>query len=181
MKINIADRIEIPENIEVNVDKGIMSIKGPKGTVTKNLLSPKINISIKDKTVLIESKKATKREKKLVGTFKAHIKNMIKGASEGFTYKLKICSSHFPMTANAENNQFVVKNFLGESIPRTIKIKEGVNIKIDGADIVVESPDKELAGQTAASIEKLCRIKGRDKRIFQDGIWMISKAGKEIK
>lgn len=181
MKIDIADKIEIPENVEINIDKGIVSVKGPKGAVTKNLLSPRIKISVKDKGVLIESKKATKREKKMIGTFKAHIKNMIKGALEGFSYKLKICSSHFPITAGVENNQFVVKNFLGESIPRSVGIKEGVNIKIEGSDIVIESTDKELAGQTAASIEKLCKIKGRDKRIFQDGIWLVSKAGKEIK
>ncbi len=181
MKIDIADKIEIPENVEVKVEKGLVSVKGPKGEVSRKLLLPKINISIQDKNVVVGSKKATKREKKMIGTFKAHIKNMIKGTLEGFSYKLKICSSHFPITAGVENNQFVVKNFLGESIPRSIEIKEGVNIKIEGSDIVIESTDKELAGQTAASIEKLCKIKGRDKRIFQDGIWLVSKAGKEIK
>jgi large subunit ribosomal protein L6 len=175
------NKIGIPENVEVNIDKGIVSVKGPKGTVVKKLLSPKINISVKDKDIVIESKKATKREKKMVGTFKAHIKNMIKGALENFNYKLKVCSSHFPINASVENNQFVVKNFLGEAIPRILKLKEGVDVKIEGADITVESSDKELAGQTAASIERLCKIKGRDKRIFQDGIWMILKADKEIK
>jgi large subunit ribosomal protein L6 len=181
MKIDIADKIRIPENVEVNADKGMVSVKGPKGEVSRKLILPKIKISVKDKEVLIESKKATKKEKKMIGTFKAHIKNMIKGASESFCYKLKICSSHFPMTASVENNQFVVKNFLGEKTPRTVDVKKGVNIKVEGSDIVVESADKELAGQTAASIEKLCKIKGRDKRIFQDGCWIVFKAGKEIK
>ncbi|MBW2982333.1 50S ribosomal protein L6 [Candidatus Woesearchaeota archaeon] len=181
MKTNISEKIEIPEKIEVKVDKGIVNVKGPKGEVNRNLLLPKIKISVKDNAILIESKNATKREKKMIGTFKAHIRNLIKGAAEGFVYKLKICSSHFPMTASIENNQFVVKNFLGENTPRTLGIKEGVNIKIEGNDVVVESINKELAGQTAASIEKLCKIKGRDTRIFQDGIWMTEKAGKEIK
>ncbi|MBW2966046.1 50S ribosomal protein L6 [Candidatus Woesearchaeota archaeon] len=177
----MVNKIAIPENVEVKVDKGVVSVKGPKGEVTRKLISQKINISVKDKDVLIESKNATKREKKMAGTFKAHIKNMIKGASEGFTYKLKICSSHFPMNVGVENKQFVVKNFLGESTPRTLELKENVDVKVDGTEVVIESPDKGLAGQTAASIEKLCKIKGRDKRIFQDGVWIISKAGKEIK
>ena len=181
MKTDIAAKIEIPENVEININKGVISVKGSKGTITKKLLSPKIKISVKDKNILIESKKGTRREKKMIGTFKAHIRNMIKGASEGFIYRLKICSSHFPMTASLEGKNFAVKNFLGESIARTLEIKEGVNIKIEGADILVESADKELAGQTAASIEKLCVIKSRDKRIFQDGIWIVEKAGKEIK
>jgi large subunit ribosomal protein L6 len=181
MKTDITAKIEIPENVEIKVEKGVISAKGPKGEITKNLLSPKINISVQDKNVIVESKKATKREKKMIGTFKSHIRNMIKGALEGFSYKLKICSSHFPMTTSLEGKNFVVKNFLGESIPRTLEIKEGADIKIEGNDILVESPDKELAGQTAASIEKLCIIKNKDKRIFQDGIWIVEKAGKEIK
>ncbi len=181
MKIDITAKVEIPENVEVKVDKGIVSAKGPKGEVSKKLLSPKISISVQDKNVVIESKKATKREKKMIGTFKSHTRNVIKGALEGFIYKLKICSSHFPMTVGLEGKKFVVKNFLGESIPRTLEVKEGVDIKIEGNDILIESPNKELAGQTAASIEKLCSIKNRDRRIFQDGIWIVEKAGKEIK
>lgn len=180
MKADIIDKVEIPENVEVKVEKNLISVKGPKGEVSRKLVSPGINISVQEKNVVVESKKATKREKKMIGTFKAHIRNMVNGAAEGFIYKLKICSSHFPMTASIENKKFVVKNFLGEAVPRTVDLKEGVDIKIEGTDIIVESADKEIAGQTAASIEKLCKIKGRDKRIFQDGIWMIEKAGKII-
>jgi large subunit ribosomal protein L6 len=181
MKIDITAKVEIPENVEVKVDKGVVSTKGPKGEVSKKLLSPRIDISVQDKNVIIESKKGTKREKKMIGTFKSHIRNMIKGALEGFSYKLKICSSHFPMTASLEGGEIVVKNFLGESVARTLEVKEGVEVKLEGNDILIESPDKELAGQTAASIEKLCVIKNRDKRIFQDGIWIVEKAGKEIR
>jgi len=174
------NKVGIPEGVEVNVDKGIVNVKGPKGTVVKKLLAPKINIAVKEKEIVVEAKNATKREKKMAGTFRAHIKNMIKGVTENFNYKLKICSSHFPINVNIENKQFVVKNFLGEAVPRTLNLKEGVDIKIEGTEITVTSADKELAGQTAASIEKLCKIKGRDKRIFQDGIWMIAKNDKEI-
>ena len=108
-------------------------------------------------------------------------KKILKGVVEGHVYQLKICSSHFPMSAAVNNGEFSVKNFLGEKVPRTIKIKENVDVKVEGDIITVESPDKELAGQTAASIEQLCKITNRDRRIFQDGIYIISKAGKEIK
>ena len=57
---------------------------------------------------------------------------------------------------------------------------KGVDIKIDKAEISVSSVDKELAGQAAANFEILTKIRGRDKRIFQDGIYIINKAGKEI-
>ncbi len=59
-----------------------------------------------------------------------------------------------------------MQNFLGEKVPRVIKLKQGVDVKIEGQEITVESPDKELAGQTAAAIEQLCKITKRDRRIF---------------
>ena len=131
-------------------------------------------------TLTITGKKSTKREKKLIGTFVAHIKNMIQGVQSPFVYKLKICSSHFPMSVSVSNNELVVKNFLGEKNPRISKFNPSVSVKIEGSEIIVESPDKELAGQVAARFEQLTRITNRDKRVFQDGIFIIQKASKTL-
>ena len=62
-----------------------------------------------------------------------------------------------------------------------MKIKEGVKVAVEGDKVKVEGTDKELVGQTAANIETLTKIKGRDRRIFQDGIFIINKGGKELK
>jgi large subunit ribosomal protein L6 len=173
--------IEIPSGTTVTVDKGIVCVKGKSGENKKNLFNKKVSIEVKEGKVLLSTKKASKREKKIIGTFKAHIKNMIKAASEGVIYKLKICSGHFPMNVSVEKNEFVIKNFLGEKIPRKIKIKEGADVKVEGDIINVSSSDKEIAGQFAASIEQLTRRTKYDKRIFMDGIWIIDKDGKGIK
>lgn len=85
------------------------------------------------------------------------------------------------MNVSVSNDQFTVKNFLGEKTPRILKLKKDVKVKVEGDQVIVESVDKELAGQTAADIEILCKITNRDPRIFQDGIWVISKAGKFVK
>lgn len=181
MKTDIKEEVKIPEKTEVKIEKGMVSVKGPKGELHRKLIHPGISLSIKENKIMIEAKQATKREKRLIGTFEAHINNMLKGVLEGYTYKLKICPSHFPMTASVDDNRFFVKNFLGETTPRTFSIKMGVDVKIEGNMITVESVDKELAGQTAASIEQLCRITDKDRRIFQDGIYLVSKAGKDVK
>ena len=179
MKLNVQEQIEVPEGVEIKIEKGLLTAKGPKGESSRLLRGPKINLEVKDKKILLSAKKATKREKRLIGTFKSHVQNIIHGVVEGHTYKLKICSTHFPMSASVSENEFVLQNFLGEKVPRTLKIRPDVDVKIEGQEITVESTNKELAGQTAASIEKLTRITKRDRRIFQDGIYIISKSKKE--
>ena len=114
----------------------------------------------------------------MIGTFKSHIDNLMTGAAEGHVYQLKIASSHFPMTATINNQEFTVQNFLGGKVPRVIKVKEGVDVKIEGDIITIESTDKEAAGQTAGDIEQMCRITNKDRRIFQDGIYIIKKSKK---
>lgn len=117
----------------------------------------------------------------IMKSFKAHINNLLKGVVEPYSYTLKICSGHFPMTVSVNKNQLIVKNLLGEKIPRVLDLKEGVTVKVEGENIIVESTDKEKAGQCAASIEQLTRRTGYDTRVFQDGCWITIKDKKEIK
>lgn len=181
MKIEkLETKIEIPEVVQVEYSDCFLIAKGPKGENRKRLLNPLIKVEIKDGLLTFYSLNATKREKKLVGTFVAHAKNMIKGVQESFVYKLKICSGHFPMNVSISGDEFVVSNFLGEKVPRKLKLKQGAKVSSNGNVVTVESCDKEIAGQIAADIEKLTRITKRDKRIFQDGIFIIEKAGKKL-
>ncbi len=181
MKEKIQEKIEIPGGIEISIVKGVINVKGPKGETSRKLIHPRIKIEFKDSNVQLTSEKATKREKTMIGTFKAHIKNMIRGVEEGHIYKLKVCSGHFPMNVSVSGEEFVVKNFMGETIPRKLKIRKGVDVKVEGNDVIIESVNKELAGLTASSIEKLTKRPGFDNRIFQDGIHLYIKDGKEIK
>ena len=172
------EKMDIPDGIELKIDKNIISVKGPKGELNRKFICPGLEIISNGKQIVMSCKRMKKKEKTIIGTFKSHIRNMFRGVNEMYVYKLKICSSHFPMTISANNGEFVVKNFFGEKIPRKLKIKDDVTIKIEGEIITVESLDKELAGQVAADIEILTRRSDYDRRIFQDGIYIIDKAGK---
>lgn len=173
--------IEIPEGVQVKKEDYNIIVEGPQGKVEKVLRHPMIDIIIESNLIKIKPKKQSRREKKILGTFKSHIKNLIQGVQEKFEYVLKICSGHFPMTVTHDKNKIIIKNFLGERIPRKAEIQENVEVKIEGELITIISTDKEKAGQSAANIEKATRIKGRDNRIFQDGIYIIKKCGKDIK
>ena len=107
-----------------------------------------------------------------MGTIIAHIRNMIKGVKEGYTYHLKIVYNHFPMTVKVEGDKVVTQNFIGERTPRIAKIAGNTQVKIEGQDVTVTGSDIEDVGLTAGSIELSCRIVGYDKRRFSDGIYI---------
>jgi len=177
----LKEQIDIPENVQIEIIGDIIKVKGPLGESQKKLLNPKIKFLKENNKLLLLSENASKREKTVLQTFKAHIKNLIKGTTIGFTYKLKTCTAHFPVDLSVKENKLIIKNFLGERKPRIAKILSGADVKIDNDIIIVSGINKEDVGQTAATIEQTCRVKNRDRRVFQDGIFIFEKAGKVIK
>lgn len=176
----ITEKIKIPEGVTVEIVGNVIKAKGPKGENERTFAHPKIGVSKDDKNIILISKKPTKREKTMLNSFRAHIRNLLKGVNEGFLYKLKMCFSHFPMNVSIEKDDILIKNFLGEKIPRTSKIMPGVQVKVEGSFIIVEGVDKENTAVTASRIEQATRITKRDRRIFQDGCFLIEKAGKPV-
>ena len=180
MRREIFAEIEIPHGVEVKLDGEMLVVKGPQGENKKKFSFKKLFFEIKDKKIKIGSKIATKREKKMINTNEAHINNMIKGVQEKYEYKLKVCFNHFPITVSAEKNLVSVKNFLGEKTPRKVLLPAGADVKINKDLITITSTDKEIAGQAAANLETVTRIRLRDRRVFQDGIFITNKAGEEM-
>jgi large subunit ribosomal protein L6 len=167
--------IEIPKGVKVERVGRELKVAGPKGELSRELFHPKIEIKIEEKKIILLSRGESKREKKMIGTLKAHIQNMIKGVTKGFVYKLKICFKHFPISVKVEGENFVIMNFLGEKIPRIAKILPGVEIDVKRNDVIVRGIDIEKVSQTAANIERATKIKRKDRRVFQDGIWIYQK------
>ncbi|MBN1502032.1 50S ribosomal protein L6 [Candidatus Woesearchaeota archaeon] len=180
MRKRIVVEIEIPEGVTLNREGNQFTIKGEYGVVRRKFYVPGIIIELHENKLIITSKKVSKREKTIIHTFRAHFNNAFKGVQHGYTYKLRICSGHFPMNVSFNNNLLSISNFLGEKVPRTVKINPEVKVKIDGREITLEGSDKEMVAQAAADIEQRTRRPGFDKRIFQDGIYVVQKAGKEI-
>ena len=181
MKIaKIEETIKLPPGVTASYKEHTLTVKGPKGELSRLFFDPKVMISVKDDGIVILAENATLREKKTLFTFKSHSKNMVKGVHEGYTYRLKICSGHFPMAASVKGSTFEIKNFIGEKVPRTLAIKAGAEVKVDGEIVTVTGFDKELVSQVAADIEQLSRRPGYDTRVFQDGIFIIDKDGKKV-
>lgn len=181
MKDDLKREIELKAGVTAQLVSGLLKVKGPKGEVARVFSHPKITVSLEGNKVVLFAAKATKREKTMLGSFESHIENMVKGVQEPYVYRLKICSGHFPMNVSVAGNEVVIKNFLGEAVPRKVEIITGADVKVIGEEIVVSSVDIEVAGQTAAKIESACRITNRDRRIFQDGCYISHKGDKSMK
>ena len=179
-QLNFSEKIEIPEGVEFNLEASTVTVKAESGEVTKEFKMPRFKFAKEGNALVISCPKYGIYDKRNHHTIKAHINNMVKGAKEGYTYLLKICSSHFPMNVSLNGNKFVVKNLFGEKVPRELIIKEGAKVVIKESIIEVTGTDLEKVSMVAAEIEKLTRISNRDRRIFQDGIYITHKAGKQV-
>ena len=172
--------IAIPEGISCTLNSSGILVEGSGSKLHRRFVFGNLNANVEGKKIVVKFDKYTKREKTLFGTLEAVLNLMFEGIKAPFVYKLKICSGHFPMNASIVGKDFVVKNFLGEVVPRKAPLPEGVKVKVEGDIVLVESRDKDLAGNTAGQIEILTKISNRDSRIFQDGIYIIQKSNKLI-
>lgn len=172
--------VKIPEGVEADIKNNLILVKGRLGEITREFPAEKITIKKKDNTITISTKSENRKQRAMLGTWRGHIQNMIKGVTEGVTYKLKVVYSHFPMTVKVQGDNIVIENFLGERYPRKTKILKNVSVAVKGQEITVTGADKEKVAQTAANIEQITRIRELDPRVFQDGIYIIEKDGKPI-
>jgi large subunit ribosomal protein L6 len=172
------DEIEIPDKVQVEIEDGVVSVKGPLGEMSRRLSDPNISIVKEGGSVHLVNNTGRAKHRALMGTFGAHIRNMVHGVVEGFEYKMKIVYAHFPIKASVKGDTFVIENFLGEKYPRRAKILGKTKVTVKGDQVTVSNPNVEEAGQTAANIERATKIKGYDTRIFQDGIYITEKAGR---
>jgi len=167
--------IEIPESVEVKVEGRVVTVKGEKGTLTRNFSEVPVLIQREDKTIKVQANWPRKKEAALVGTVSSHIQNMIIGVTKGFTYKLKIVFSHFPISVKVKENVVSIENFTGERSPRLVRITGDAKVFVKEDDIIVQGINLEDVSQTAANIEGATKVKSKDPRVFLDGIFIYEK------
>ncbi len=168
--------MNIPKGIETELKEDLLTVKGGNGEITKKFYYPKLEIKKSGDKIIIKSKDEKKKTKAIIGTWSSIIENMFKGVERFYEYKMKISHVHFPMNVSVEGNKVIIKNFLGQKNDRYAKIVEGVEVKINGEDVIIKGIDKEKVGQTAANIEKSTSLKTRrDRRVFSDGIYITLK------
>ena len=171
----VSKTIKVPDDVTLSLVGKTISVKGVKGSLTRDFSFAPIAIEGEGKTVRISAKWPRKKEAALVGTIYSHIQNMITGVTKGYQYKLKIVFSHFPISVKVQDKSVLIENFTGERRPRKIKIIGSVKVKIEPDDIIVEGANLEEVSQTAANIEQSTRVRNKDPRVFLDGIYVFER------
>lgn len=173
----LEETVAIPDGVKVRFEGGLVTVEAKGHSLRRPLSHPRIQVLPEEKHVKVRCEYPRRREAALVGTFAAHLRNMIVGVTDGFAYEMKIVYSHFPLKASVKGSEFIVENFLGEKFPRKTRIVGDTKVEVKGDQVFLAGPDVEAVGQTAANIEQATRIRGFDPRIFQDGIYITRKAG----
>jgi len=171
----ISRTIQIPDGVEVNIEGHKVTVKGGRGTLTRDFSHAAVSLETDGKTVRVWAEWPRKKEASLVGTIDSHIQNMITGVTKGYTYKLKIVFSHFPIAVKVQDKSVIIENFTGERRPRKAKILGDVKVKVEPEDVVVQGSKLEDVSQTAANIECITRVMKKDPRVFLDGIYVYER------
>jgi large subunit ribosomal protein L6 len=171
----ITRTVPIPENVKVKLKGNMLSITGPKGTLNRKFSHPRLSIVITKGKITVESVMPKKKESALVGTWEAHINNMINGVTKGYRYSMKVVYSHFPVKTILKGEELIIENFLGESHPRKARILGDTKVEIKGDTITLTGINLEDVSQSTANIELATKIRNYDTRVFQDGIYMIDR------
>lgn len=171
----ISKTIQIPDSVNLTIEGRRVTVKGEKGVLMRDFSYAPISMEVKDKIVRVWAEWPRKKEASLVGTIYSHIQNMITGVVKGFTYKLKIVFSHFPMSVKVMDKSVVIENFTGERQFRRAKIMGDVEVDVQSEDIIVKGIHLENVSQTAANIEQATKVKKKDPRVFLDGIYVYER------
>jgi len=173
--VEISKSVQVPDDVDVTLEGKKVTVKGAKGTLTRNFSHAHASIEPDGKTIRIWAEWPRKKEAALVGTIYSHIQNMITGVKKGFTYKLKIVFSHFPISVKVKDKTVLIENFTGERSPRKAKIVGNVQVKIQSEDVTVQGMDLEEVSQTAANIEQAAKVRRKDPRVFLDGLYVYER------
>lgn len=143
--------IEIPQNVQVDLKDNILTVKGPKGELARELRS-EISVALEDNKVVVTRSSDHKFHRSLHGLTRTLISNMIEGVTKGYEKSLDIVGVGY--RAQKQGDKLVLQ--MGYSHPVEMPAIQGIDIEVPApTKIIVKGINKELVGQVAANIRKV--------------------------
>ncbi len=167
--------VVLPNGVEATYTDGIMTIKGPKGTLTR-AIKRDVEVKIEAGSIILEPAKNSDAAKALWGTYASHLRNMVTGVTEGFTKVLELEGVGYRAEVKGTNVNLTV----GFSHPVLLPIPEGVKAEVEKNVIRLSGIDNEVVGQFAADLRGTKKPEPyKGKGIRYQGEYIIRKQGKK--
>ncbi|GJT77657.1 ribosomal protein L6 [Tanacetum coccineum] len=181
-----SETMDIPEGITITVKAKIITVTGPRGTLTRDFKHLNLDFMLitdeeGKKKLKVDAWFGSRKTTAAIRTALSHVNNLIIGVTQGFRYKMRFVYAHFPINASITNNNTAIeiRNFLGEKKVRKVDLLEGVTVvrseKVKD-ELVLDGNDIELVSRSCALINQKCHVKNKDIRKFLDGIYVSDKA-----
>tara|TARA_B100001750_G_scaffold87861_1_gene69318 strand:- start:395 stop:952 length:558 start_codon:yes stop_codon:yes gene_type:complete len=171
----LASELEIPEGVTVTYNKPMINVEGPLGKTWKSFKKIPVTIEVKDGKVFFKAQGTRDKNRAIMNTSRSLIRNLCEGVVEGYTIKMKIVFSHFPITVKVDGKTVLIENFQGERAPRKTKVWGDTKVVPKGDDVIITGHVLTDVSQTAAEIENGSRVKNKDHRVFLDGVYKFEK------
>jgi len=179
------EKIVIPAGVTVEVKARVVTVKGPKGSLTKSFKHIKAEIEVKkeknehthemENVVRVNVYMNSYKQSAVLYTLRSHITNLIKGVTSGFRYKMHEVHKHFPIDLQIKDNAVNIIKYLGQRDIKVIPIPEGItctkNPK-DPSELWFDGIDPDLLGCTCSKVFQSCYPKNKDIRKFLDGVFI---------
>jgi large subunit ribosomal protein L6 len=144
--------VAIPSGVDVAIEGQVVTVKGPKGTLTHTVANPITVAKGDDGTIAVSRPDDERESKSLHGLSRTLIANMVTGVTAGYSKTLEIVGTGYRVTARGSDLEFA----LGFSHPVPVKAPDGTSFRVEAPTrFVVEGIDKQKVGEVAANIRKL--------------------------
>ena len=170
--------IPVPAGVEVKIEAGVVTVKGPKGTLSHTIAAP-IQAVLEENTVVVTRPDDERNSRSLHGLTRTLIANLIHGVTQGYTKGLEIVGTGYRVTAKGSDIEFA----LGYSHPILVKAPAGITFTVEGnTKLSVSGIDKQAVGEVAANLRKLRKPEPyKGKGVRYAGEVVRRKAGKSGK
>ena len=170
--------ISVPAGVEVKIDDNIVSVKGPKGSLTHAVAAP-IQVALEEGTIVVTRPDDERTSRSLHGLTRTLISNLVTGVTAGYTKGLEIVGTGYRVTAKGSDIEFA----LGYSHPILVQPPQGITFTVEGnTKVTVSGIDKQAVGEVAANIRKLRKPEPyKGKGVRYAGEVVRRKAGKSGK
>ncbi|MGI0100108.1 MAG: 50S ribosomal protein L6 [Candidatus Micrarchaeaceae archaeon] len=166
--------LDIPEGVSVSINGTAISVKGALGSNERVFNGALVMIQAKEGKITIEpikDKDLKAKAMKVVKSLRKEMENDISGVNKYFEKRMKIVFAHFPISVEAKGDMFYINNIIGERVPRISRIVGSTKIEAKGQNVRIYGTSLDDVAQTAANIRIACKIRNKDSRVFQDGLY----------